>query len=69
MTRLDVYGALLDAKKHTEDNKVSLTKEEQRLMDRMIRARTRNGLALTSKKREALLGARALYCHRTTPGS
>ncbi|KAL8280846.1 hypothetical protein RQP46_006850 [Phenoliferia psychrophenolica] len=55
MTRLDVYQALLDAKAHTENNKVALSKEEQRLMDRTIRSRTRNGLALSPDKREALL--------------
>ncbi|KAK4705328.1 DNA-directed RNA polymerase III subunit RPC6, partial [Phenoliferia sp. Uapishka_3] len=55
VTRIDVYEALLDAKKHTEENKVALNPEEQRLMDRMLRDRQRNGLALAPEKRDALL--------------
>lgn len=58
VTRLDVYEALLDAKKHTEDHNIALTKEEERLMVRMLRDRARNGLALAPEKREALLEVR-----------
>ncbi|KAK4049917.1 metalloendopeptidase [Microbotryomycetes sp. JL221] len=55
LTRLDVYKALEQAKQHTNDNKVHLKSEEQRLMDRMILDRTRAGLALPEDKRNQLL--------------
>lgn len=55
ITRLDVYAALKDAQAHTEANQVQLNPEEQRLLDRLLLDRTRNGLALAPEKREELL--------------
>lgn len=55
---MDVYEALLDAKKHTEENGVVLNKEEERLLERMVLERTRNGLALSPEKKDALLEVR-----------
>ncbi|BGP17854.1 hypothetical protein JCM10213_008348 [Rhodosporidiobolus nylandii] len=55
LTRQDVYEALLDAKKHTEDNGVKLNAEEQRLLDRLILDRKRNGLGLSEEKRKEYL--------------
>jgi Zn-dependent oligopeptidase len=55
ITRLDVYEALKDAEEHTKANNVKLNAEEQRLLERLLLDRTRNGLALEPEKREELL--------------
>ncbi|GAA6035656.1 hypothetical protein JCM8097_004955 [Rhodosporidiobolus ruineniae] len=55
LTRLDVYEALLDAQKHTEENKVELNAEEKRLLERLILERKRNGLGLPEEKRKEYL--------------
>ncbi|GMK53814.1 hypothetical protein CspeluHIS016_0104000 [Cutaneotrichosporon spelunceum] len=54
IAREDIYQALLDANEHAKtENK--LNSEEQRLIDRMIRDRKRNGLGLEKSKRDELL--------------
>ncbi|BEI82885.1 hypothetical protein CcaverHIS002_0307530 [Cutaneotrichosporon cavernicola] len=54
IAREDIYQALLDAEADAKaENK--LNSEEQRLMDRMIRDRKRNGLGLEKSKRDELL--------------
>lgn len=55
LTRLDVFEALVAAQEHTTASGITLTPEEQRLLDRAILDRTRNGLALEPSKREELL--------------
>ncbi|GAA5844231.1 hypothetical protein JCM3766R1_000977 [Sporobolomyces carnicolor] len=54
LMRLDVYQALVDAQRHTEDNGVELNPEEQRLLERLILDRKRNGLGLDESKRAEL---------------
>lgn len=55
---MDVYLALLDAKKHGEANRVQLSPEESRLLDKMILDRTRNGLGLEEDQRQKLIEVR-----------
>lgn len=55
LTRKDVYEALLDAQKHTQDNAVQLNDEEKRLLDRLVLERKRNGLGLDDDKRKQYL--------------
>ncbi|GAA5998615.1 metalloendopeptidase [Rhodotorula paludigena] len=55
LMRKDVYDALLDAQRHTRDHAVQLNPEEQRLLDRLILERTRNGLGLDGDKRKKYL--------------
>lgn len=52
--REDVYEAVLDAQKHAAEsaNSVKLNPEEQRLLDRVVLERKRNGLGLEKHKRE-----------------
>ncbi|GAA5990167.1 hypothetical protein JCM10908_005855 [Rhodotorula pacifica] len=50
--REDVYEALLDAQKHVEREKVQLNPEEQRLLERVVLERKRNGLGLDKEKRK-----------------
>lgn len=51
--REDVYEAILDAQKHAaESGTVKLNPEEQRLLDRVVLERKRNGLGLEKHKRE-----------------
>ncbi|KAG0655179.1 hypothetical protein C6P46_001105, partial [Rhodotorula mucilaginosa] len=51
--REDVYEAVLDAQKHAaESGTVNLNPEEQRLLDRVVLERKRNGLGLEKHKRE-----------------
>jgi hypothetical protein len=58
MTRVDIYEALLDAKKHTEKEGIKLEDEEKRLLERLIMDRKRNGLGLDKAKREEYLQVR-----------
>ncbi|GAA5888076.1 hypothetical protein JCM5296_005426 [Sporobolomyces johnsonii] len=55
MTRKDVFEALLDAEKHTKEHGVKLNEEEERLLDRLILERKRNGLGLDESKRKEYL--------------
>ncbi|GAA5841054.1 hypothetical protein JCM11251_006796, partial [Rhodosporidiobolus azoricus] len=55
LTRLDVYEALLDAEKHTKESGVKLSAEEERLLERLILERKRNGLGLSEEKRKEYL--------------
>ncbi|BGP41596.1 metalloendopeptidase [Rhodotorula kratochvilovae] len=55
LTRKDVYEALLDAKRHTEENAVQLNAEEKRLLERLVLERKRNGLGLDDDKRKQYL--------------
>lgn len=59
-TRMDVYLALLDAKKQGEADGVQLSPEESRLLDKMILDRTRNGLALEEDQRQKLIEVRGV---------
>ena len=62
--REDVYEAVLDAQKHAaESGTVKLNPEEQRLLDRVVLERKRNGLGLEKHKREQYQQV------RPTPGS
>lgn len=60
LTRLDVFEAMVDAKEHTEKEGIKLEAEEQRLLDRLLMDRTRNGLALPEKERAKYLEVRSL---------
>ncbi|GAA5852314.1 hypothetical protein JCM8547_006734 [Rhodosporidiobolus lusitaniae] len=55
LTRVDVYEALLDAQKHTEKEGIKLNSEEERLLDRLVLERKRNGLGLSEEKRNEYL--------------
>ncbi|GAA5929089.1 hypothetical protein JCM1841_005136 [Sporobolomyces salmonicolor] len=55
MTRKDVFEALLDAEKHTKEHSVKLNEEEERLLERLILERKRNGLGLDESKRKEYL--------------
>ncbi|GAA6061578.1 hypothetical protein JCM10212_004328 [Sporobolomyces blumeae] len=55
LMRKDVYEALRDAKRHTDENEVGLNPEEKRLMDRLVLDRERNGLGLDDDKRKVYL--------------
>ena len=52
--RIDVFRALQAAEKNIKESGKVLSPEEQRLVDKMILDRTRNGLALPDAKREKL---------------
>jgi len=54
LMRLDVYQTLVDAKNHTKENNVELNDEEERLINRLILDRKRNGLGLDEDKRAEL---------------
>lgn len=59
--REDVYEAVLDAQKHAaESGTVNLNPEEQRLLDRVVLERKRNGLGLEKHKREQYQQVRPL---------
>ncbi|GAA5858855.1 hypothetical protein JCM1840_006588 [Sporobolomyces johnsonii] len=55
MTRKDVFEALLDAEQHTKEHGVKLNEEEERLLERLILERKRNGLGLDESKRKEYL--------------
>ncbi|KDQ17393.1 hypothetical protein BOTBODRAFT_105721 [Botryobasidium botryosum FD-172 SS1] len=52
--RLDIYEAMLKAKKHVQATGQTLTPEESKLMNEMIRDGKRSGLALPEAERENL---------------
>ncbi|GAA5954703.1 hypothetical protein JCM3765_003862 [Sporobolomyces pararoseus] len=54
LMRLDVYEALVDAQTHSKENGIKLNKEEERLMERLVLDRKRNGLGLSEEKRKEL---------------
>lgn len=53
LAREDIYNVLLDVEENSKN--ASLNDEERRLLERMIRDRTRHGLALEKDKRDKLL--------------
>ncbi|GAA5981288.1 hypothetical protein JCM11641_005633 [Rhodosporidiobolus odoratus] len=65
-TRVDVYEALLDAEQHTQENKVQLSAEQKRLMDRLILERKRNGLGLSEEKRKEYLDIKKAIVNKET---
>jgi len=52
--RVDVYESLINAQKNIKKDSISLTPEQQRLVDKMILDGKRAGLHLEEKERDKL---------------